>query len=159
MHLNNIHETPDTEPFRVNQESNAQLPASTLFRGVRLLITALLLAPGVLFGALFLVLWPFNILAGRNIWLTAVAVIYALLQAGSIIAWFRASPTHGWPRLLHWSAVTIVGAVVLISELQRQILEFDGECGNILFGPILMQIAACGTIVGMFLLTFDRFRK
>lgn len=54
-----------------------------------------------------------------------------------------------------WSTANIICAVALIVELQRQISAFDGECGQVLLGPIFMQMAACGTVLGLLLLSFD----
>lgn len=136
-------------------ESKAGSPVLSFFRGMFLVVSALVLAPGVLFGSLFLVFTPINILEGRITLLAIYAVGYALLQLTSLSAWFRSSRTHGGLTFVAWSTANIICAVALIVELQRQISAFDGECGQVLLGPIYMQMAACGTVLGLLLLSFD----
>ena len=158
MHCESRYEQVVSGPSVSNKDSKAGLPSAWSFvRGVRLFVTALILAPGTLFGVLFVVFTPVSILEGRGTWLAVYPVTYAFLQAGSFFAWLFASPTQGLRRLAIWTVATVAGSVVLIAELQRQINEFDGECGNVLLGPMFMQIAACGTILGAVLLSFDRW--
>jgi len=112
------------------------------------------LSPGLLFGGLIVFFTPVNIIEGRGTWFALCPVAYGLLQLASLCAWLRPTCKFGRITFDAWSAATILCSVVVIAEMQRQIMSFDGNCGNVLLGPIFMQISACGTIVGMSVLLF-----
>ena len=120
-----------------------------------LLVAFLTLLPGLLFGSLFLLVAPLRILMGDGTWLMVLPVAYGLFQITSLLAWLQPTGRLGQIAFGSWSAATILSSVFLIADLQREINAYDGDCGNPLFGVLLLQIVAGGTILGMSLLLID----
>ena len=115
-----------------------------------------LLFPGLILACLFLVLIPTAILlSGRVSWAAAFPLANSLAQVFSLVARFRSSRSFANLTFSFWAVGSILISVGLIADLQISISSFDGECGNALFGPMLMQLFSCGTIAGMIVLTFD----
>jgi hypothetical protein len=112
------------------------------------------LLPGLFFGVLSMVLTPVMLLQGRGTWFIAYPLTYTLLQVSALAARWRTSRHFGRVSFNAWSLCAILSSMAMIAELQRQIAAFHGPCGNALLGPILIQFACCGTMLGIALLVF-----
>ncbi|MCY2985568.1 MAG: hypothetical protein NTY15_18235 [Planctomycetota bacterium] len=142
-------------PLGIDGTSSDQDKSQDSARGSVLWLSVAIvsLLPGLFFGGLILAFTPINMLEGHASWFVVYPIAYVLLQMSALAARLRSSRRFANITFNVWSVGAIVSSVALIAELQRQIVEFQGECGNVLLGAILIQFASCGTILGMILLT------